>query len=87
MNPESMFLPVEIRLYINKRCVCVCVCALPCWTVYDPMNCSLQAPLSMRFPRQDPPPGELHDPGIEPMSPVSPALAGGATWVSRFPRL
>ena len=76
MYPESVFLPVGIRLCINKKCVYVCVCALSCWTVCDPMNCSLQAPLSMRFPRQDPPPGDLHNPGIEPMSPVSLALAG-----------
>ena len=39
--------------------------------------------LSMEFPRQDhwsrlpfPSPGDLPNPGIEPMSPVSPALAG-----------
>ena len=38
----------------------------------------------MEFPRQEywsglpfPFPGDLPDPGIEPMSPVSPALAGG----------
>ena len=44
------------------------------WTVAN------QAPLSMGFPRQEyssglpfPPPGDLPDPGIEP---VSPALAG-----------
>ena len=43
-----------------------------------------QAPLSMGFPRQEycsglpfPTPGHLPDPGIEPESPVSPALAGG----------
>ena len=43
-----------------------------------------QAPLSMGFPRQAywsglpfPSPGDLPDPGIEPMSPASPALAGG----------
>ena len=48
--------------------------AIP-WTV------TRQAPLSMRFPRQEywsglpfPPPGYLSDPGVEPMSP---ALAGG----------
>ena len=48
--------------------------AIP-WTV------TCQAPLSMRFPRQEywsglpfPPPGYLSDPGVEPMSP---ALAGG----------
>ena len=42
---------------------------------------SCQAPLSMGFPRQEhwsglqfPPPGDLPDPGTEPMSP---ALAGG----------
>ena len=45
------------------------------WTV------TLQAPLTMGFSRQDywsglpcPPPGDLSDPGIKP---VSPALAGG----------
>ena len=48
------------------------------WTV------ALQAPLSMEFSRQEywsglphPPPGDLLNPGIEPASPTSPALAGG----------
>ena len=48
------------------------------WTV------ALQAPLSMRFSRQEyfsglpfPPPGDLPNPGIEPMSLKSPALAIG----------
>ena len=43
-----------------------------------------QDPLSMGFSRQEywsglpcPPPGDLPDPGIEPASPASPALAGG----------
>ena len=43
-----------------------------------------QAPLSMGFCRQEywsglpfPFPGDLPDPGIEPESPTSPALAGG----------
>ena len=56
------------------------------WTV------ALQAPLSMRLFRLEywsglpcPPPGDLPIPGIEPESPMSPALAGGffttsATW-------
>ena len=42
-----------------------------------------QAPLSMEFSKQEywgglpfPTPGDLPDPGIEPMSSVSPALAG-----------
>ena len=43
-----------------------------------------QAPLSMEFPRQEhwgvlplPPPGDLPHPGIKPLSPSPPALAGG----------
>ena len=56
------------------------------WTI------ALQAPLSMRFSRQERwsgwpclPPGDLPDPEIEPTSLVSPALAGmflttSATW-------
>ena len=50
-----------------------------------------QAPLFMGFSRQYwgrlqcPPPGDLPDPGVEPMSLTSPTLAGGffttsATW-------
>ena len=46
-----------------------------CLTVCDPMDYSCQSPLSMRFPRQEywsrlpcPPPGDLPNPGIEPLS-------------------
>ena len=60
--------------------VCVSVCVLTQW--YLTVAC--QPPLSMGFPRQEyrsglpfPSPGELPDPGIEPESPASPALAGG----------
>ena len=49
-----------------------------------PWTADHQAPLSMELSRQEycnglpsPPPGDLPDPGIEPTSPVSPALAGG----------
>ena len=57
-----------------------------------PWTVARQAPLSMGFPRQEywsgllfPPPGDLPDPGIEPSSLMSPALAGrffttSATW-------
>jgi len=57
-----------------------------------PWTVACQAPLSVGFSRQEywsglpfPPPGDLPNPGIEPISPVSPALAGGffttsATW-------
>ena len=54
--------------------------AIP-WTV------ARQAPLSMGFSRQEswsglprPPPGDLPDPGMEPRSPVSPAL-----WADSLP--
>ena len=55
-----------------------------------------QAPLSMGFSRQEywsglpfPPPGNLSDPGIEPVPLTSPALAGrffttSATWDTRL---
>ena len=49
-----------------------------------PRTEACHAPLSMEFPRQEfwsglpfPSPGDLPDPGIEPVSPVAPALAGG----------
>ena len=61
-------------------------------TLSDPMDCSLPAPLSMEFSRQEywsglpcPLLGDLPNPGIKPTSLMSPALAGGffttsATW-------
>ena len=46
-------------------------------TLFDPMDCSPQTPLSMGFPRQEywselpfPSPGDLPCPGIKLMSPV-----------------
>ena len=70
-----------------QSCVCVCVCV--CVYAHQlshvklfatPWPVACQAPLSMGFPRQEywsglpfPPPGDLPDPGIEP---VSPALVG-----------
>jgi len=71
------------------------VCALSCfsrvWLFATPWT-EAQVPLSMGFSRQEyrsglpfPFPGDLHDPGIEPVSPASPALASvfftsSATW-------
>ena len=53
-------------------------------TVCDPWTIACQTPLSMGFSRQGywsglpfPPPRGLPDPGTEPTSPVSCALAGG----------
>ena len=55
-----------------------------CQTLCDPMDFSPQAPLSLGFSKQEywsefpcPPPGDLPDPGTEPTSLLSPALAGG----------
>ena len=63
------------------HCYCSCLVTKSYLTLCDPMDCSLQAPLSMEFPRQEycsglqfPPPEDLPDPGIEPLSA---ALAGG----------
>ena len=63
------------------------VCVLSCFSHVQlfvaPRTAARQAPLSMGFSRQEywsglpcPPPGDLPNPGIEPESPVSPALAG-----------
>ena len=63
-----------------------------CPTLCDPVTAARQPPLSMGFSKQEywsglpcPPPGDLPDPGIEPTSLLSPALAGGffttsSTW-------
>ena len=65
--------------------VCVCAQSLShVWLFVTSWTVALQAPLSMWFPRQEywcglplPPPGDLPNPGIKPMSVESPALAGG----------
>ena len=56
-----------------------------CPTLCNHMDGSCQVPLFMGFPRQEywsrlmcPPPGDLPVPGIEPKSPVSPALQVGS---------
>ena len=68
-----------------------------CLTLCNPMDLAGQAPLSMRFSRQEywsglpcPPPGHLPDPEIIPASLASPALAGrffttSATWEAPYP--
>ena len=91
---KLLFLPLFDKWwFFSSSCVCcvlshfsrVQLCATP-WTVAH------QAPLSLECPRQEywsglpfPSPGDLPDPGIEPMSLMFPALAGGffttsATW-------
>ena len=67
----------------NGSHMCVLSCFSHVWLSETPWTVTLQAPLSMGFSRQEywselpcPPPGDLPDPGIEPTSLASPALAG-----------
>ena len=60
-----------------------CVCARSYLTLCDPWTVVHQVPLSLEFSRQEnwgglpfPSPGDLPNPGIKPVSLVSPALAG-----------
>ena len=61
--------------FVLKSCVCMHAKSLQsCLTLCDPMDYSLQAPLSMGFSRQEhcsglpcPSPGDLPDPGNEPI--------------------
>ena len=64
--------------------MCACSFTQSCLTLCDPWTVAFQAPLSMGFLSQEywnelpfVTPGDLPDPGIEPASPESPALAGG----------
>ena len=64
----------------DNYCVCLCSVIQSSLTLCDPCR----APLSMEFSRQEywsglpfPPPGGVADPGVETVSLVSPALAGG----------
>ena len=80
---DYLGLPIILYSHVNSlTCVlshfsCVWLCAT-LWTV------ACQAPLSMEFSRQEyrsglpfPSPGDLPDPGIEPVSLASPTLIGG----------
>ena len=80
---------LETRAIFNSS---LCICILHVYMLSPsvmsdsatPWTVAHQAPLSMGFSRQEhhselpfPPPGDLPDSGIEPASPVSPALTGG----------
>ena len=71
--------------FINNFAVCVCVCSVAqsCPTLCGPWTVAHQAPLSLRFSRQEywswvpfPTPGHLSNPWIESVSLASPTLAG-----------
>ena len=68
-----------------------CLDTKPVQLFMTPWTVARQAPLSMEFSRQEhwsrlpcPPPGDLPNPGIKHMSPISPALAGGFFTTSVF---
>ena len=74
---QSCEISIPILLLLLSRFSRVQLCATPCTAAY-------QAPLSMGFSRQEcwsrfpfPSPGDLPNPGIEPTSLASLALAGG----------
>ena len=90
LQVDSLLLRHQGSLLYVYICVCVCVCvcvglsATP-WTVAH------QAPLSMGFPSQRywsgltfPTAGDLPDPRIKPMSPVSPELQAHSLPVEPF---
>ena len=78
--------------YECKKGHCVCVCAELCPTFCGPMDCSPPGPSAHGIFQQEywsrlpfPPPKDLPDPEMEPVSLASPALASGffttsATW-------
>ena len=95
--------PDSIHFSFSCHSVCVCVCAKllqSCSTLRDPMDCSPPGSSDHSFSRQEywhglpcPPPGALPDPGIEPASLSSPALAAlllappGQPSLCHFPNL
>ena len=69
--------------YLRCGDVCACTCTQSCPTLCDSWTVAQQAPPSVGFSKQEyyselpfPTPGDLPDPGIEPTSLASPALAG-----------
>ena len=69
---------------VNWLCVLACLSCSVCVQLFaTPWPVAHQTPLSMGFSRQEyssglpcPPPGDLPDPGIEPLSLMSPSLSG-----------
>ena len=92
INENFQNLKKETHIQVQKACVCMLIhfsqvqLFVTLWTIAH------QSPLFMGFSRQEywsglpyPPPGDLPNPGIEPASLTSPALAGrffttSATW-------
>ena len=80
---DHLFIIYVSIIYLYKY-ICAHVLELSCPTLVVSWTVAHQAPLPMEFSRQKywsglsfSPPGDLPDPGIEPTSLMSPALAGG----------
>ena len=79
-QPSKCGLTKDSHFQVSQLKTGACVCSVTSNSSVTPSTLSCQAPLSMGFSRQEswtglpfPPPGDLPDPGMEP---VSPALAG-----------
>ena len=80
-----LWMSAQLWPWVCFPSLCVCAQSLSHVLLFViPWTKAHQAPLPMGFSLQEywrglpfSPPGDLPDPGIEPMSPASPALAGG----------
>ena len=97
-NKQSTYRHLSTSMSLKNIYVHVCMRAWSlqsCLTLCDPRDCSHRAPLSTGLFRQEhgsalpgPPPGDLPNPRIKPLSPASPALAGGVwCWAARVARV
>ena len=85
-RPFSSSLLSAIRVvwdHSNQVCVCISLVTPSCASLCDPRDCSPPGTPSMGFPMQEywsglpfPPPGDLPNAGMEPVSLASPSLAG-----------
>ena len=83
LKNASAHLCDPLQKFLQMEPVCACACAQLCSTRCDLIGWSRQAPLAVEFSRQEywsglpfRTPGDLPNPGIEPESLASPALAG-----------
>ena len=83
-----MLLQQNFSTYIK----CACVHALSCTQIFaTPWTVAQESPQSMGFSRQEywngllfPTPGDLPNPGTEPVSPASPALQADSLLLSHW---
>ena len=84
LTPFTLRLCLRVFQSLTFHCVGAWVCAQSCPTLCDPMDCGLPgSSLFVGFFKQEywnglpfPPPGDLPNPGIKAVSPLSLALAG-----------